>query len=368
MSDYDEKIIFTCISCRIQFENSEEQRDHYKSELHRFNLKRKAFDLPPVNEQTFKNKVEALKQEESKSKTPAKFECRICDKEFNSDGTYQQHLTSKKHKEMVSSGAKEVIRNRKPKEEKKLPETIEEAEAILEEKIKNSVKLPLENCLFCNNLSKTVEDNLKHMAKEHSFFVPDIEYLADLEGLLRYLLDKVSIGNVCLYCNGKGKVCQSKDATQTHMRDMGHCKINTDTEDGEDEIIEFYDYSKRDGAVTDENGELVAYKPEITVSTHEITFADGTTIGHRDYAVYYKQKYAPVNRREEFLRGVVGQYKQLGWHEAPKTAYELDKKFTKRTKILELKVGMKKNTQRFVYLPPSIITYINITLEININI
>ncbi|EGC35813.1 hypothetical protein DICPUDRAFT_91955, partial [Dictyostelium purpureum] len=153
----EDKIIFTCISCRIQFEHSEDQREHYKSELHRFNLKRKAFDLPPVNEQTFKSKVEALKQEQNKKTTPEKFECRICDKEFASDGPYQQHLSSKKHKEAVASGKTEVVRNRKPKEEKKLPETLEEAEAMMEEKIKNAVKLPIENCLFCNHLSKTLE-------------------------------------------------------------------------------------------------------------------------------------------------------------------------------------------------------------------
>ena len=37
-------------------------------------------------------------------------------------------------------------------------------------------------CLFCSAPSSTVENNLKHMSSEHSFFVPDLEYLVDVEG------------------------------------------------------------------------------------------------------------------------------------------------------------------------------------------
>lgn len=32
------------------------------------------------------------------------------------------------------------------------------------------------------------------MTTVHSFFIPDIEYCADLQGLLRYLAEKVSDG------------------------------------------------------------------------------------------------------------------------------------------------------------------------------
>lgn len=55
------------------------------------------------------------------------------------------------------------------------------------------------------------------MAASHGFFIPDIEYLKDLEGLFKYLAEKIAIGNVCLYCNGKGKSFQSLEAVQAHM-------------------------------------------------------------------------------------------------------------------------------------------------------
>ena len=47
--------------------------------------------------------------------------------------------------------------------------------------------LAIEECLFCSHMSKSLEKNMKHMTVEHSFFVPDAEYLIDLEGLISYL-------------------------------------------------------------------------------------------------------------------------------------------------------------------------------------
>jgi pre-60S factor REI1 len=58
---------------------------------------------------------------------------------------------------------------------------------------------------------------MKHMTEAHSFIIPDIEFLVDLRGLIEYLGEKVSVKNMCLYCNGKGRGFQSLDAVQKHM-------------------------------------------------------------------------------------------------------------------------------------------------------
>lgn len=47
-----------------------------------------------------------------------------------------------------------------------------------------------------------------------SFFLPDVEYLTDPEGLVGYLEEKVKLGHICLYCNGKGKTFHSYRALQ----------------------------------------------------------------------------------------------------------------------------------------------------------
>lgn len=46
------------------------------------------------------------------------------------------------------------------------------------------------------------------------FFIPDVEYLKDPEGLVGYVEEKVKLGNICLYCNGKGKAFHTYRALQ----------------------------------------------------------------------------------------------------------------------------------------------------------
>lgn len=48
---------FTCINCRVAFADADLQRSHYKSDWHRYNLKRKVADLPPVTAENFQARV-----------------------------------------------------------------------------------------------------------------------------------------------------------------------------------------------------------------------------------------------------------------------------------------------------------------------
>lgn len=47
--------------------------------------------------------------------------------------------------------------------------------------------IPVTDCLFCPHHSSSLMKNVAHMTKVHSFFIPDIEYLSDLKGLIKYL-------------------------------------------------------------------------------------------------------------------------------------------------------------------------------------
>jgi pre-60S factor REI1 len=55
--------------------------------------------------------------------------------------------------------------------------------------------IPRTDCLFCLHHSSTIEKNAIHMSTEHSFFIPDLEYLVDLPGLFEYLGAKVKYLN-----------------------------------------------------------------------------------------------------------------------------------------------------------------------------
>ena len=43
------------------------------------------------------------------------------------------------------------------------------------------------DCLFCHESFADVETNVTHMSRKHSFFIPELTYLIDLDGLLTYL-------------------------------------------------------------------------------------------------------------------------------------------------------------------------------------
>ena len=98
----------------------------------------------------------------------------------------------------------------------------------------------LKRCLFCNFDSSSVPLNVAHMERIHGMFIPEKNYLVDLDGLIGSLNEKIYEYHECLYC---GKLKPSVFGLQTHMRDKGHCKIPFFTEEEQLEIGEFYDFS-----------------------------------------------------------------------------------------------------------------------------
>jgi pre-60S factor REI1 len=100
-------------------------------------------------------------------------------------------------------------------------------------------EVALKSCLFCNHVAANLDQNLSHMFKTHGLFIPERQYLSDLEGLIVFLNKKVNDNYQCLYCN---RLKWSEDGIKTHMRDTGHCKIAYDTEEQQLEIGEFYDF------------------------------------------------------------------------------------------------------------------------------
>lgn len=57
---------FTCLACRVGFPTSEGQRQHYKTEWHRYNLKRKIAGMIPVSADNFRERVASQQQEKDK--------------------------------------------------------------------------------------------------------------------------------------------------------------------------------------------------------------------------------------------------------------------------------------------------------------
>ncbi len=349
-------------------------------------MKRRVANLPPVKADVFNAKIlerrAALAQEAQTAVTPDK--CEACDKKFASQNAYRDHLNAKKHKENVAklerkkasqagpssevategnAGGEEqvplVFRVPKPSAvdatsndaaaepavnaavvaaEKKQnardtlmvsPDATEEQiQAAIDAKVATSKRIdPTHECIFCAKTGFTqLTDTLAHMSKAHGFFIPDSEYLSDLPGLVSYLADKVSIGNICLYCNGRGKGFHNVESVRNHMLDKFHCKIAYADMEDQLELGDFYDFTSsypqdEDEEWEDEDGEDVDEDEDMEVdgeqgqvldlksskksasanvedgddqirygdSELELVLPSGARLGHRSLRRYYQQ-------------------------------------------------------------------------------
>ena len=337
--------MFTCITCRVSFADSDIQRRHYKTDWHRYNLKRKVAEMPPVTAEVFQQKVLAQKAEveaQQQSKTKS-LHCQLCNKTFSSENAFSNHLSSKKHKDVEANKANKAKKqeslitesqfsnNFKRKDSKETdPENTESenAESLShngdddddEDDDIEEDTLEVTDCLFCPHHSLSLEENLKHMMRSHSFFIPDLEYVVDLKGLVTYLCEKVGMGNMCLYCNDKGKSFFSLEAVQSHMVDKGHTKMNYEG-DAVLEYADFYDFSSSypdyNPDKENEGDEIQGRESTLAVNeqTLELCLPSGAKIGHRNMRHIYKQNLPPErSHHSKVIQSIMADYKALGWH------------------------------------------------------
>ncbi|KAK0163398.1 hypothetical protein PV327_007083 [Microctonus hyperodae] len=325
---------FTCITCRVAFRDLEIQREHYKSDWHRYNLKRKVVELPVVSAEEFQKRVLKQRNENDGVKNGQATNCRVCKKNFNTQNQYENHLMSKKHKEKclksIANSEKNdshssVTSESQPSVESADMDADSDVESVDSDEWADDTENPVKNndCLFCNHHSKSVVKNLKHMTETHSFFIPDPEYCIDIKGLLEYLGEKVFAGFMCLWCNESGKAFLSADAARAHMIDKSHCKM---LHEGETlaEYADFYDYSSSYPDADDADPDSEVIIPELDDSDYQLVLPSGNVIGHRSLMRYYKQNLDP-NRavaipKNEKLRRVLCQYRAIGWTAAEKEA------------------------------------------------
>jgi hypothetical protein len=259
--------VMTCIACKLEFLHNGLMREHYKSDYHRFNLKRKSAGLPSVSQVLFDEKVALAANPKQILK-----------------GT--KHLknpekTEKKKQEKANSAPIE------PAADVAIEKTSEE---LFAEREANAVKLSLEDSLFDDHKSTDLDSNLEYMLGNFSFFIPSIDYLTDLPGLLDYLGQKITVGYTCLYCD---KEFYSMKGVRQHMVDKCHCMMQWDYIE---EYEDFYKFPKNSTVAQfiNEIGELEETKLAYLKPSGElvITSEDGTnkTLGLRQYTPFYKQK------------------------------------------------------------------------------
>ncbi|KJZ73775.1 hypothetical protein HIM_06893 [Hirsutella minnesotensis 3608] len=300
---------YTCNTCQVAYRNIDLQKGHMKSDWHRYNLKRRVASLPPISSEIFTEKVLQARAATTAEADKALFErvCDACTKTYYSENAYRNHLSSQKHKQNLSAaqprhddettsvisstfslGEPTAVPRRRfdSDAEDEFNQVIESFQnATVSQQRPSPVKRPshpqpvaaaedvngtsqddastamgyepswtVESCLFCNYASPTAALNATHMERFHGMFIPERQYLANLEGLIKHLQRQVSEDHECLSC---GKYKSTIFALQTHMRDKGHCKIPYTTEEEQLRIGDFYDFRSTysDGEEDDSDGE-----------------------------------------------------------------------------------------------------------------
>lgn len=116
------------------------------------------------------------------------------------------------------------------------------------------------------------------MAKEHSFFIPDADYVSDLEGLLKFLGVKIGAYHVCLWCSSK--CYPSLKSVQQHMFDKGHTKMKFEG-DTLYEYADFYTYNDNNNEEYQSNDSVAGSDEEdveefIENDTYELLLPSGS--------------------------------------------------------------------------------------------
>ncbi|XP_065636380.1 cytoplasmic 60S subunit biogenesis factor REI1 homolog 1-like [Quercus suber] len=342
----------TCNACNKEFNDDTEQKLHYKSEWHRYNLKRKVAGVPGVTEALFVARQTALAQEKGQSsETPMLYSCGLCGKGYRSSKAHAEHLKSRNHimrdsqgtnneeedKAIVKPLPRRVVNKPSPQREVNNEESEESdwEEADPEEDLvgeaTNSLtdlnvhevgsdndmdededdddddyeELDPSSCFMCDLEHDTIESCMVHMHKQHGFFIPDVEYLKDPEGFLTYLGLKVKRDFMCLYCNDRCQPFNGLEAVRKHMVAKSHCKVHFGDGDDEEEaeLEDFYDYSS--SYVDEEGKQLVAAGDmdnnvefgsggsELIITRRSDEGKSTKTLGSREYMRYYRQKPRP---------------------------------------------------------------------------
>eukprot|EP00322_Chrysochromulina_rotalis_P001520 CAMPEP_0115882078 /NCGR_PEP_ID=MMETSP0287-20121206/28799_1 /TAXON_ID=412157 /ORGANISM="Chrysochromulina rotalis, Strain UIO044" /LENGTH=541 /DNA_ID=CAMNT_0003338105 /DNA_START=69 /DNA_END=1694 /DNA_ORIENTATION=+ len=210
---------FTCYTAPgVVFASEEEMKDHYRSDWHRYNLKRKVAGLAPLPFDAY--------------------ELRAAREEAATAGSGTSRSQQRRLKREAKSEAKAAAKASNPNSKAahyEATKTMSEHDYV-ELKMATAEDFDEGSDLFSRHHSPSLEANLAYMAKTHGFYIPYIEYVTDLPGLMGYLLEMVYVGNVALL---SGKQFHSLEAVQGHMRDRRECRM--ELEGHEEEYEAWYD-------------------------------------------------------------------------------------------------------------------------------
>lgn len=342
------------------FESREALAAHYQTPWHKYNLKRRSAQLPALPYADFEARwsaAQAVRNEKKEAGTDHlknKDQKRKISKKRNGDDK------DKDVDEVAGSPSGAVVRSQVPaydrmkesqtesnngpilgsthKEMMVEGEQLSTTEAVVDddketaagEEQDDEEQVEIDPCqsLFDRHVADSAIENAEYLYLTYGFFIPDREFLIDVEGLLGYCQEKIQIGRTCLYCQ---RQFGSASACINHMRSSTHTKLCYEADVDMHEFDVFYDFSKvnrefmeqqkvrhqSDSVVDEENDEdddwedvvegedgeseegnsqwYDDYQSDMNIMGFDVTplgeiiFPDGRIIGHRGLRKYYRQ-------------------------------------------------------------------------------
>ena len=325
-----------CNHCLYVSKTYEEMKEHYKSEFHKYNLNRVTMNLAPLSFEDYKRKKDFfMKKLEEKQKTEEVLKlqtqnlyCDICSKKFNSQKKLQEHLLSKTH---LKNKAKKDEQKKTKEEDISTSSTNEIKEAKNQEPEKTTLD-DITYCLFCNFKSENLKNNFYHMVQTHNLEIPFIFYIKNYEDLIKIFAKKIFSYHACFTCDTQR--FETIKALQKHMLSKGHTVVNN--KDLDEFLFKYYDLKKllsikdknkrrskefkililrarvakelkeKNLEGDDEWEEIKSdeedddYEP-LTLPNGELMLEDGTTLGNKEFKIYYKQRFH-VNKYQELQK------------------------------------------------------------------
>ncbi|ODQ76973.1 hypothetical protein BABINDRAFT_163879 [Babjeviella inositovora NRRL Y-12698] len=320
---------FTCNTCGIQFPLAVLQRQHMKTDWHRYNLKRRVAQLEPLTSEVFAGKVLAQKAHENLlPEVEDEYGFVVHNKIASSARQVTKKDMRKQEKiQKLARGravAATVAREASPASvysafslggsttgeddtgselnftttEDEISSAEEESE---EETAEEDEMIEISECLFCGTIHASVEDSADHMFQKHGLYIPHRDKLVDLSGLIQHLIDYiVDNDNRCLNCSFAGRNLES---TRQHMLSKAHCRLRYETKEDKMEVEQFYRFeaSPLSGldVEMDDDVDSQYQTVEVDASGVELVLPTGSRIGHRSMNRYYRQRITEVVRRED---------------------------------------------------------------------
>ncbi|XP_018019068.1 zinc finger protein 622 [Hyalella azteca] len=167
-----ESATYTCRKCQVEFNTKAAATEHYGGKWHQFNLMRILKDLSPISEDMYNKSVsQSAFLSKGKNQTNV-IPCKACKKSFNSQGSFETHQRSKKHKQNLVKKAAENVRRVKIQLEKDARKQALLSYAMVvtsSDDVEGDIKEGSYYCRACKEAFAAQKDYLKHAeTQKHS--------------------------------------------------------------------------------------------------------------------------------------------------------------------------------------------------------